>query len=1068
AGRRLRETVSGTEKEQALQRCFQAGLVALLAQATADEPEQTGLLADIFEAFLRDPDVDLEMSMLLRGSPLDVDELAYLFADAGYDPETLPGLDFGRAMRAFEAAYLTAAADETLLQGTIQTEQMLEQTRLQRELLDGMHALVAFLRQARPESVGIRAGKIEAENVVSGVQIVHYWHRPEGEPPAGTGDSLRTAYLNRVFETTRPLYLGGVDPKAASDAEAHLHLNAVYTALLTRQPEDHERLPRGDFAPDREERRLSALAQLDRHRRLVLLGDPGSGKSTLVNFVAMCLAGESLGRPEANLTLLTAPLPDDEGDDEEERQPWSHSALLPVRVILRDFAARGLPPAGQPATAEHLWAFIEAGLEAAALGDYAPHLRRELLAEGGLLLLDGLDEVPEARQRRAQIKQVVEDFARTFHKCRVLVTSRTYAYQQQDWRLPDFSEAVLAPFSAGQIRRFVDRWYAHVAALRGLHADDAQGRAEVLKRAIFASDRLQALAERPLLLTLMASLHAWRGGSLPENREELYADTVTLLLDWWESQRVVRDAQGQVVMMQPSLAEWLKVDREKVRGLLNALAYQAHAGQSDLVGTADIPEGDLVTGLMHLRQNPEVNPAQLVEYLSQRAGLLVPRGVGVYTFPHRTFQEYLAACHLTDHDYPDVLARLTRSDPNRWREVALLAGAKAARGAASTIWLLADALCHREPQAAGNDPADAWGGLLAGQALVETADLSRVSPQNQAKVDRVRRWQVHILRESNLPAVERAAAGDSLAHLGDSRFRPDAWYLPDEPLLGFVEVPAGPFWMGSDKERDSQAFDDETSLHEVTLPDYYIARYPVTVAQFQDFVEASGHKPQDPDRLKGQPNRPVVWVTWYDALEYCEWLTERLRGWEGAPEPLATLLRAGANGGPPWRVTLPSEAEWEKAARGPSTPRQAPRQAREGPRGDAGSGDGRIYPWGDEPDPNRANYGETGIGATSAVGCFPGGASVWGIEDLSGNVWEWTRSLWGEDWQKPAFAYPYDPSDGREDLEAPTGVHRVLRGGSFLDDRWDVRCAYRVRGYPGLGGRLGGFRVVVSPFTSEL
>ena len=324
-----------------------------------------------------------------------------------------------------------------------------------------------------------------------------------------------------------------------------------------------------------------------------------------------------------------------------------------------------------------------------------------------------------------------------------------------------------------------------------------------------------------------------------------------------------------------------------------------------------------------------------------------------------------------------------------------------------------------------------WGGLLAGQSLVETADLSRVSPQNQAKVDRVRRWQVHILRESDLPAMERAAAGDTLAHLGDPRFRADAWHLPDEPLLGFVEVPAGPFLMG---ERGEQ--------HEVTLPTYYIARYPVTVAQFQAFVEASGHKPHDPDSLKGVSNHPVVWVTWYDALAYCEWLTEQVRAWEGTPEPLATLLRDQG-----WRITLPSEAEWEKAARGT---------------------DGRVYPWGDEPDPNRANYDETGIGTTSAAGCFPGGVSVYGVEDLSGNVWEWTRSLWGEDWQTPAFKYPYDPTDGRENLEASRDVHRVLRGGSFGNLQGYVRCAYRLRYGPYYWGRHLGFRVVVSPFTSEL
>jgi len=859
-----------------------------------------------------------------------------------------------------------------------------------------------------------REQRVEQQINVARDYIVQQQVEPGASPAA-----LRRAYLHRVAQQTRHLPLAGVDPKAVGDeGSGELQLSAVYTALLTQWSEtDDATFPKAPSFREGEARRLSALEVLNREPHLVLLGEPGSGKSTFVNFLALCLAGEALGYGDANLAVLTAPLSSEDRDEEPRPQPWDHALLLPVRIVLRDLAARGLPDPGQPVCGDTLWTFIFGEL-GETLKEYAPHLKAELLERGGLILLDGLDEVPDARQRRAQVKEAVQGFVADFPRCRFLVTSRTYAYQRQDWKLEGFAEAVLSPFTPGQITRFVDGWYAHVGAVRGLDPEDALGRATLLKTAVERSERLAELATRPLLLTLMASLHAWRSGSLPEKREELYADAVDLLLDQWESPKVVRDADGRPLVRQPSLAEWLKVDRAVVRAELNRLAFEAHRDQPQLLGTADVPQGRLVSGLMNVTRNPNVNPARLVEYIRDRAGLLAARGEGVYTFPHRTFQEYLAACYLTDYGFPEELADLLRADPQRWREAALLAGAKAARGTSSAAWNLAEALCYHGPplECDEAEEADCWGALLAAQTLLENEGerLDQISERNEPKLERVRRWLLAVVTRGWLPPVDRALAGGALAALGD-----------DRDFSELVTVPAGPFLMGDDQDRDA------SPQHEVTLPAFKIGRYPVTNGQYLRFVEATGREwPSDDGRRPERANHPAVRVSWHDARAYCAWLTEAWR----AEDRIATDKV----------VRLPTETEWEKAARGT---------------------DGRRYPWGDEWDETRCNTSELGLGDTCAVGMFPADASPYDCLDMAGQVWEWTFSLWGEDWFTPVFKYPYDPTDGRENLEAGDEVRRVVRGGSFNSNRYFARCASRGRynPYPRYGS--SGFRVVVSPIS---
>jgi formylglycine-generating enzyme required for sulfatase activity len=200
----------------------------------------------------------------------------------------------------------------------------------------------------------------------------------------------------------------------------------------------------------------------------------------------------------------------------------------------------------------------------------------------------------------------------------------------------------------------------------------------------------------------------------------------------------------------------------------------------------------------------------------------------------------------------------------------------------------------------------------------------------------------------------------------------------------WVTIPAGDFLMGSDKSKDRLAFDDEMPQHILYLPEFRIARVPVTVAQFAAFVKAAGFETKANQDARDKAEHPITRVSWYDAVEFCRW--------------------AG--------VRLPTEAEWEKAARGT---------------------DGRIWPWGTDPPTEKLCNFNLNVKDTTPVRRYPEGVSEYGLLDMAGNVWEWTSSLF-----KP---YRYDAGDGREDLGSDGG--RTLRGGSFLDTAQDVRCASR-------------------------
>jgi len=268
-------------------------------------------------------------------------------------------------------------------------------------------------------------------------------------------------------------------------------------------------------------------------------------------------------------------------------------------------------------------------------------------------------------------------------------------------------------------------------------------------------------------------------------------------------------------------------------------------------------------------------------------------------------------------------------------------------------------------------------------------------------------------------AEERAAEAEQRVESPAEPAREKAAPEPDSEnriLIGgieFLKIPAGKFIMGS-KDDNPLAKDNEKPQHSLELTDYWIAKYPLTNKQYAAFIGKDTHPVKD---WESKHNHPVVNVSWNDAMAYCKWFNITY-----AEELKKCSLT----------LHLPTEAQWEKAARG---------------------GYGNEWPWGNEFNQSKCNTAEFGRGGTAPVDSYPQGESPYGIADMVGNAWEWTHTLFEE--------YPYQTEDGRE--EEKTAGRRVLRGGAFDFFLEDARCAFRSPHLPDYRYDASGFRVCASP-----
>ncbi len=667
---------------------------------------------------------------------------------------------------------------------------------------------------------------------------------------------------------------------------------------------------------------FTSVEVLARERSLVLLGDPGSGKSTFVNHLAYTLAGAVLSQ---------------ENDWREILENQFEAPLFPLRIVVRRWS--GSVPEGAEPGVELVYRAMENLLN----GLDRQSLWLRLSSPDTLVMFDGLDEAPIAESkdefdRRGVILESIRQFRIAHPHCRMLVTSRVRPYENPDYQLPSppFAAARLAPLGKPRIQRFVRQWYDELVHLHALEQDEGKNYADRLLNAIDRRSDLAEMAGSPLLLTMLAVVN--RRAGLPEGRAELYHKVVRQLLWEWERTKAEEGKTTSLLRLLEEPNPPLKtIDLERA---LWELTYQAHARSGQR--TADLAVDDLRKALVNLfpgnKHEAWAWASRVITLMQERSGLLIPVDDNTFTFPHRSFQEYLAARWLLELDDPGEEA-LELIENDIWHEVILLAcGYLASQGPTSAwrslVLSLADGM---------DDDLSGWQApLLAGMAWREYG-FEKLKPRTAKHLKKELSPKLtRIMQAPAIPAAQRLEAGLILADLGILPGDLDALIPIDAPGLGYA---------------------------------FRIGKYPVINAQYQRFVDAGGYDEDKPwwtkeavsdlefwggwrngpryqnDSRFNKSTQPVVGVSWYEAQTYCQWLTERWR-------------EEGIIGGDE-EVRLPTGQEWEAAA-GPTR-----------------------YAWGDDFDPANVNSKESSLGQTTPVHMYAAGATPAGVHDLNGNVWEW-------------------------------------------------------------------------------
>lgn len=767
---------------------------------------------------------------------------------------------------------------------------------------------------------------------------------------------------------------------------------------------------------------IEILSAANLFQHVVILGAPGSGKTTTAKAIATAHYCEFVNNPQMK--------------DISDLGLWRDPDNLPIYIELKsmvsdedfpDIERKDINP-----TAEFFMKYIKKCLY--NNNDTVMEYVTEKLQGGkAILILDGLDEVPipnikedAIELRHNQLQSLIRSIKTFFPKIKIIVTSRPAGYS--GWTLNGFEVLHIRPLSSEEASKLAYSYY--IAA--GEEKDESRKLTENLADEI---ERLPTkIREYPLFVCLLAAIYREKKDNFPAKRGGLLQISLDTLLGSWTIKR----------HEEKNIQDILNCTSGQLVNCLAKISFRA-LSEIGIPGNTDTPDVPIAMALEEFYLLGDyINPTQVLNYIMNQAGIWTSPAHRKLRFVHRLFQEYLAALAISQKD--DCIGEMTElviGNPILWTEVSLLfADILSNKKQKGELFLFIEQLLSRFREC--SNPA-AIIALVANVIIDEEFHSLSKSIKCSASIGVCRRKLMGCLLQHDieLSGKQRNLIGLALNELNDLR-KGISVDNNGIPCFEWVQISGGKFRMGT-SEAEKTIIEEiggkgtwnlqrEFPQHIVKVDKFEISKYPVTSIQFNSFVMADDGYADDkwwteagldwreqngPPTAPLPDNCPQNCVTWYEAVAFCRWYSCKTN----------------------MKVRLPSEAEWEYAARGNQY---------------------NQFVWGNKCESIYANVNETGIGKVSPVGCFPSSmenGSICDLYDMNGNLWEWCSSIVEKD-DGYKYKYPYIADDGRENLEEGNNCLRATRGG-YYDGEWMYsRSCYRGRDIPSLRAERQGFRVV--------